>query len=115
MEDVILDKKSDNSTLNSMQDVNYSESTTMKCLLKKIDQLNQLIDKIKMEDSSIPIEPLINNELFAISLLKKEIRETKRQIDENKTYTEIVKTQKPGTEKFMHIRKIPIIIIISFL
>lgn len=56
-------------------------------LLLKTDKLNDLVKCLKQAEST-PIEVLVNNELFAISLLKNEIRGAKQEIEESKPDTE---------------------------
>lgn len=71
-------------------DSNFRISMRMQSLFNKLDKLNLLIESVKQEDSSLPIEVLVDSELLAISLLKKEIDYTKKQIDDNKTDTNSV-------------------------
>lgn len=49
-------------------------------ILPKTEKLNDLVNYLK-EAETTPIEVLVNNELFAISLLKNEIRSAKEQIE----------------------------------
>lgn len=58
----------------------YAISKRVQELLPKTEKLNDLVNYLK-EVESTPIEVLVNNELFAISLLKNEIRSAKEQID----------------------------------
>ncbi|KAK6643887.1 hypothetical protein RUM43_000152 [Polyplax serrata] len=74
------------------QDSEQYMSTRMRCLLDKIEQMNVLLDNMKRDEASTPIELLLSSELYAISLLKKEVRNTKKQIEENKTDTETARS-----------------------
>lgn len=74
------------------QDSEEYMSTRMRCLLDKIEQMNVLLDNMKHDEASTPIELLLSSELYAISLLKKEVRNTKKQIEENKTDTETARS-----------------------
>lgn len=59
----------------------YAISKRVQELLPKTEKLNDLVNYLK-EAETTPIEVLVNNELFAISLLKNEIRSAKEQIDD---------------------------------